>query len=127
MTMKLKEVELLEKISGQMHGLHKEIDMLVRKSPNDGINEFKLKFVNAVISEANKILGKDYKPFLEFTQFNEDDLPSNSDVTFITGQYIEELERKRTDNIIQFSGRWKYKISDSKEEIYTSPPKKLKV
>ena len=87
-----------------MDGLHKEITALARKSPNDGVNKFKLKFINAVLIEANDVLGDDYKPLREFVSFDVDELPSNSDVTFILGQYIEEMERKRADNIKRSPG-----------------------
>jgi hypothetical protein len=123
--MKLVEVEKLEKVSGQMDGLHKEISALTRKSPNDAVNKFKLKFINAALTEANLLLGSEYKPFYKFEQFDSDDLPSNSDVTFIIGQYIEELERKRADNLKFELGDWIYKLSDSREKIITGPPKKL--
>jgi hypothetical protein len=123
--MKLEDVQKLEKVSGQMDGLHKEISALSRKSPNDGINKFKLKLINAAISEANEVLGGDYKPFEEFVQFDSDDLPSNSDVTFIIGQYIEELERKRADNLKRELSSWFYDLSDSQEKIRTAPPKKI--
>jgi hypothetical protein len=123
--MKLEEVEKFEKISGQMDGLHKELSALSRKSPNDGVNKFKLKFINAAIEEANFVLGEEYKPFEEFERFDSDDLPSNSDVTFILGQYIEELERKRADNLKRHSTLWIYNLSDSEEIIRTAPPKKI--
>jgi hypothetical protein len=71
------------------------------------------------------LLGSEYKPFDEFEKFDTDDLPSNSDVTFIVGQYIEELERKRADNVRYDLGDWIYKLSDSREKIITGPPKKL--
>ena len=121
----LEEVEKLEKVSGQMDGLHKEISALARKSPNDGVNKFKLKFINAAISEANAVLGGEYKPFDQFHQFDFDDLPSNSDVAFMLGQYIEELERKRADNLICRAGSWIYDLLDSTEQIRTAPPKKI--
>jgi hypothetical protein len=126
MAIKLEEVEKLEKISGQMDGLHKEISGLAKKSPNDALNKFKLKFVNAVLAEANQVLGLLYKPLAEFEQFDSDDLPTNSDVAFIIGQYIEELERKRADNIKRDTlGSWIYNIPGSQVHIRTSPPKKI--
>ncbi len=110
-----------------MEGLHKEISSLAKKSPNDALNKFKLKFVNSVLSEANQILGENYKPLAEFEQFDFDDVPSNSDVTFIIGQYIEELERKRADNIKREMGNglWVYVLIGSQEKIRTAPPKKI--
>jgi hypothetical protein len=120
------EIEKLEKIAGQMDGLHREIAALARKSPNDGVNKFKLKFINAILIEANDVLGDQYKPLSEFTAFDSDDLPSNSDVTFILEQYIEEMERKRADNIKRApSGGWMYDIPRSQELIRTAPPKKI--
>lgn len=120
------QVEKLEKISGQMDGLHKEITTLVKKSPNDGLNKFKLKFVNAVLADANDVLGPTHKPLADFDQFDVDDVPTTSDVAFILGQYIEELERKRADNIKRdSSGHWIYQLTGSSEMIRTAPPKKL--
>jgi hypothetical protein len=125
MALKLNEVDKLEKISGQMDGLHKEISALAKKSPNDALNKFKLKFVNAVLLNANSILGQKYKPLSDFNQFDADDLPTNSDVAFIVAQYIEELERKRADNIQRDPRGWIYSLADSQDSIRTAPPKKI--
>ena len=125
MALTREEIEKLEKVAGQMDGLHKEISAIGRKFPSDGVNKFKLRFINAILSEANDVLGDEYKPLSEFMSFDADDLPSNSDVTFILGQYIEEPERKRADNIIRITGGWKYDILDSEELIRTAPPKKI--
>ena len=119
------EVQTLEKIMGQLEGLHKEISALARKSPNDALNKFKLKFVNNALSSANNFLGKPYKPLDGFDTFDEDDLPTNSDITFVLSAYLEEIERKRADNIINKYG-WKYSLSDGEDIIPTAPPKKIK-
>jgi hypothetical protein len=119
------EVEAFEKVFGQMEGIHSEISALAKKSPNDGLNKFKLRFVNATIASANAILANGYLPFDDFKKFDEDDLPTNSDVTFIVGQYIEELERLRADNIKQHAGRWVYELPHGEPLIHTAPPKKL--
>lgn len=125
MSLTKEEVARLEKVSGQMDGLHKEISALSRKSPNDGVNKFKLKFVNSVIADANDLLGDKYRPLDGFEQFDEDDVPTNSDVAFVCGQYIEELERKRSDNITQSGGLWIYNLTKSSERVRTAPPRKL--
>ncbi len=124
--MKYEDVEKLEKTMGQLEGLHREISALGKKSPNDGINKFKLKFVNAALANANEILGDDYVPMEGFDQFDVDDLPTNSDVTFIVASYLEEIERMRADNIKADLGMWIYRLSDSEEKIRTAPPKKIK-
>lgn len=116
------EIENLEKTIGQLEGLHTEIGALARKSPNDALNKFKLGFVNAVLARANEVLGEAYQPFPDFSQFDGDDVPSNSDVTLILAQYLEEMERKRADNIKMSGGRWVYA---NEQEIKTSAPRKI--
>lgn len=111
---------------GQLEGLHREISALAKKSPNDGLNKFKLKFVNSALANANEFLGNNYKPMDGFDQFDSDELPTNSDVTFILASYLEEIERMRADNIRPKFGKWIYVLSDSEEEIQTAPPKKIR-
>lgn len=118
-------VEKLEKVTGQVEGLHREITALARKSPNDAVNKFKLKFINGAIREANGVLGEKYKPVDGFDAFEEDEIPTNSDVTFILAQYAEELERLRADNIRRHTGLWIYDLSGSADNIRTAPPKKI--
>ena len=106
--MKTKEdIEAFERMMGQLKGLYNEISQLAKKSPNDAVNAFKLKFVNRVLSTANLILDAGYRPFVEFSEFNSDDLPTNSDVTMMLTQYMEQSERFRSDNVI-YDGGWKY-------------------
>lgn len=124
--MKKADIEILEKIMGQLDGLHREITALAKKSPNDGLNPFKLTFVNATLSRANKLLGKKYVPMEGFELFDTDDVPSNSDVTFILSSYQEEIERMRADNIVSKGVRWFYKLPDGDESMRTAPPKKIK-
>ncbi len=120
------EVETLEKIAGQMEGLHKEVGALARKSPNDGLNKFKLRFINSVLTQANQMLGQKYKPFSDSSVFEEDDVPTNSDVAFIVGQYMEEIERRRADDIKRDpAGGWIYDVSDAPGKFRTAPPKKI--
>ena len=125
--MKHADVEKLEKIMGQIEGLHREVSALAKKAPNDGLNTFKLKFVNLALANANGLLGKNYKPMDGFEQFDADELPTNSDVTFILASYLEEIERMRADNIkVWFENDWIYVLSDSDGKIRTAPPKKIK-
>ncbi len=119
------ELEKFEKILGQMEGLHREIGALAKKSATDAVNKFKLRFVNSIITEADTVLGKRYKPFADFNQFDPDDVPSNSDVTMIITQYIEAFERLRTDNIRFDYGSWYYTLTDGQNDIITAPPRRL--
>jgi hypothetical protein len=60
------EVELLEKLIGQLQGLHDEITTLAKKSPNDGLNAFKLRLVNKVLANSNLLLKGRYSPVRRF-------------------------------------------------------------
>jgi hypothetical protein len=104
------EIEDLEKLIGQLGGLHSEISQLAKKSPNDGLNKFKLKLVNKVIASGNTLLGGRYKPFDDFSQFDDAELPTNSDVTMILAQYIEQTERFRSDHVIYREHKWQYVV-----------------
>lgn len=128
------EINQFEKIQGQLEGLLTEITILSKKSPNDGVNKFKLKFINQIISSGNDVLGTVYIPLESFEQFDEDDLPSNSDVTFILSQYLNCFEKLRSDNIYReqkYDGNkyiyeWYWALGKNKSKIKTSPPKKIK-
>ncbi|MGA1831454.1 hypothetical protein [Rhizobium wenxiniae] len=102
------DVDALERLIVQLKGLHDEISQLAKKSPNDGLNKFKLKLVNSVIASANTILPPGYRPFSDFSVFLEEDVPSNSDVTLVLTQYIEQVERFRSDNVTYHDYEWVY-------------------
>ena len=94
------DVERLEKTIGQLAATHREMSLLSKKSPSDGVNNFNLGLINEVIKAANDILGQAYKPIEDFVLFDKDNLPSNSDVVFVVAQYLEEIERYRQDNVV---------------------------
>ena len=124
--MKRADVDLFEKLFAQLDGFYQELSLLAKKSPKDAVNVFKLSFINGVLRQCNDLLEKKYKPFPDFEIFSVDDLPSNSDVTFIIAQYIECAEKLRTDNVKrdQFN-RYSWVLEDSNEMISTGIPKKL--
>ncbi len=119
------DVERLEKLVGQLQGLYGEVGALSKKSPNDAVNSFKLKFINRVLATGNDVLGDKYKPFDEFDQFDSDDAPSTSDVTMVIAQYMEEAERFRSDNVMNNYGSWYYVINGEASEIRSGPPTKI--
>jgi hypothetical protein len=121
---KRKDVDQYEKLVSQFKSVYEEIAILSKKAPNDAINTFKLRFINSLLGEANQLLGKRYVPFDHFSEFEEDDVPSNSDVVFILTQYIECFEKFRSDNIQLTRGAWYWLLEDD-EEIKTVPPKRL--
>lgn len=121
------DVKSLEKLIVQLQGLHVEISLLAKKSPNDGLNLFKLKLVNKVLAVGNKILTGHYKPFEDFNVFDEEALPTNSDVTMILALYIEQAERFRSDNMIysEMNYKWHYVINGGPSQIEGKPPTKI--
>lgn len=119
------EIEQLEKVIGQLRGLHDEISLLAKKSPSDALNTFKLRLINKVIATGNDVLGADYLPFEDFDGFKTDDVPSNSDVTLVLSQYMKEAERYRSDNVQQYGGSWFYVINGGRTEIRAGAPFKV--
>jgi hypothetical protein len=122
------EVNKFEKIQGQMQGLHTEIGTLSRKTPDGALNKFKLKFINQILVNANEFLKGEYKPLDGFDKFEEDDLPTNSDVTIILQQYLSCLEKLRSDNVTtkDYVMGWFWIINKKASSIKTYVPQKLK-
>jgi hypothetical protein len=116
------DIENLEKLIGQLKALHAEVSLLSKKSPSDAVNAFKLKLINKCLAFGNEVLGESYKPFDDFTAFDSDDVPSNSDVTMVIAQYLEEAERYRSDNVMMSSGWYYYKLGGEKSSIRSAPP-----
>ena len=117
----LADVEKLEKMIGQLGAIHREISLLAKKSPNDAVNSFKLKTINTVIEVANDVLGESYKPVQGFDKFEDDDAPSTSDVVFIVAQYMEEVERFRTDHVVMHNRRRVYVLDGTPSDISADP------
>src|SRR5688572_22225097 len=97
--MKAKEVDFFEKVRAQLQELHNEISVLSKSKPDNPINKFKLTFINDKLGEANCILKGEFKPFKDFTLFDVDELPTNSDVILILSQYLDCLEAFRSAHI----------------------------
>ena len=126
--MKREQVQCFEKLHVQMKSLHTEIGTLSKKSPNDAVNKFKLKLINNLLQTGNELLKGEYKPLAGFDQFDEDDIPTNSDVTVVLAQYLNCLEKLRADNIRKHEHgvRWFWIVDGRSSEIETVPPRKLK-
>jgi hypothetical protein len=120
------EVDNFEKLQAQLEGLHNEISALSKKSQNDALNKFKLKFVNKIISDSNELLGKNYKPFSDFETFEENYMPTNSDVAMMLTQYLSCFEKLRADNVKQERMSWFWMIDGKQSDIKTVMPKKIK-
>jgi len=129
------DLDNFEKISGQLVGVYEEISLLSKKNPNDAVNKFKLSFINNILEKANTYLGDHYRPFTDFSLFDSDSVPQNSDVVFIITQYLQSFEKFRADNTYDSYGKWFWKVKPNKGEkahedgyihIATAKPKNLK-
>lgn len=119
------DVDKLEKLIGQLNGLQAELSSLAKKSPNDGLNLFKMKLVNKVLQNANNLLVGGYVPFEDFTEFTEEQLPTNSDVTLILAQYLEQVERYRSANVVMHNHSWVYVVAGNPSDMNSRPPTKI--
>lgn len=54
------------------------------------LNNFKVKYVNRTLADANRVLGED-KPYKDFDQFCDEELPTNSDVLMMLSLYLDKL------------------------------------
>ena len=133
--MRKSDVDNFEKLSGQLLSIYEEISLLSKKSPNDAVNKFKLKFINKLIADSNEFLSDKYRPFEDFTNFEEDDIPQNSDIVFILSQYLQCFEKLRADNVTLRHGAWHWSVKGEKGDntdengliyIRTVKPKRLK-
>lgn len=123
------EVDIFEKIQAQLEGLYLEISALSKKSQNDALNKFKLKFVNQILIEANNLLGEKNKPFSDFEDFDESDLPTNSDAAMMLTQYLNCFEKFRADNIVKedkYPQNWYWIIDGKISKTRTKMPKNIK-
>src|SRR5690242_198369 len=96
--MNLAAIEIFRKMLAQLDALHQEMGSAAKKSPDKTVSAFKVKFANKVLEQAVGILG-DSAPALGFSQFDLDDLPTASDVSFIVTQFVECAEKIRCENI----------------------------
>jgi hypothetical protein len=76
------------------------------------------------VAECNDLFGESYSPLEGFSQFSVDEVPSNSDVTFVLAQYIAAAEKFRSDHVYVSVGRWYYRLDDG-EPLPAAPPSRL--
>ncbi len=121
------EVQDFERLEQQLHSMLAEISELSKKRPNDGLNKFKLKLVNVLLEGTNKFL-RDQRPFKEFETFDENDLPTNSDVVVMLSQYATAVYQFRLDNTEsdRIGHDWYWPLSGNKEAVPTKRPELFK-
>lgn len=119
------QVDELETLIGQLFSLHSEMTGLTKKSSTDAVNTFKLKLINKTLERCNRLLGEAYRPFEDFTRFDGDDVPSNSDVTLMLGQYQAAIENFRSEHIHNRQSSWFYDLPEGEVSLRTLPPARL--
>jgi hypothetical protein len=121
------KVEEFEKTETQLKGFYDEISLLSKKKPDDPVNKFKLKLINQVLASSNALLGEVYRPFPDFQLFEEDNLPTASDVVVMLAQYLGSMDRFRRDHTfydsLEFSLIW---ATTGKEKVKAREPKEKK-
>ena len=124
--MNLIQIEEFRKMRAQLDGLHQEFSASTKKDPDKPVTVFKIRFVNRILALASHVLGDD-TPFPDFEGFDEDDIPTSSDVSLILTQYIEVSEKVRCENITRsHNGVWYWTANSSMTGISTSTPHKGK-
>jgi|GEM_PF-520223 len=84
-------IQDFEKFRVQLKTFYDEISILSRKSPDSPMNKFKLKFLNDTLKKVTAILGPAHRPFPDFEAFDEDELPTTSDVVIMLSHYLESM------------------------------------
>lgn len=127
--MKKKDIDRFEGLQAQLKGLYDEIQALAKKSPNDALNKFKLGLIKIVIADADEFLSDLRHPLKYFQGFEEEVIPSNSDVLLVLSQYLNWMEKIRADNVTLTDynpEEWSWLVDGEKTEIRTAPPKKIR-
>ncbi|MCK5644109.1 MAG: hypothetical protein KAJ19_25140 [Gammaproteobacteria bacterium] len=122
--MNKEEVELFIKCYAQTQSMYDEITALSKKKPNEAVNKFKLRFINQILENANQLLKENYKPFADFEKFEEDEIPTTSDITMMFAQYLESMENLHSDNIRWDQNNWCWIIDGKLSGIKTKSPSK---
>jgi hypothetical protein len=117
------DVDAFYKLRSQLEKMSEEIGELSKKKPDGPINKFKLGFINEQLGVANGLLEEaHYRPFKNFVQFDDDALPSNSDVVMVLSQYLACLEIWRKANVYYGNDfHWYWRTAEGENDIPGEP------
>ena len=118
------EVMEFEQCDTQLVAMIEQMSSLSKKSPNDAVNKFKLKLINELLDRIVKILGEDYLPFNDFSSFEEEDLPSNSDVLLILSQFTAAMKLFHYENVMWDGNQYAWIVDGKESDIKTHDPQK---
>jgi len=117
------EIEDFRKMAAQLEALHQEATTASKKQPDKAVSKFKVELANSVLGIAKQVLGAS-APALDFQKFDVDDLPTNSDLSFIVSQFVECAEKLKAQNIKRrFDGIWFWHVNGDLTDIVAAPPK----
>jgi hypothetical protein len=117
------QVEQFRKMAAQLDALHQEATAASKKHPDKPVSKFKVDLANAVLEAAKEVLGTS-APTLSFDRFDTDDLPTNSDLSFVVSQFVECAEKVKAQNIKRLhNGVWYWMVNGSMSEIAAVAPK----
>jgi hypothetical protein len=119
------EIQEFERLEQQLHSMLTEVSELSKKRPNDGLNKFKLRLVNILLERTNQFLGP-HKPFTDFEAFDENDLPTNSDVVMMLSQYTAATFQFRLENTVYQDHKWWWPLPGKKGDVETGDPERFK-
>lgn len=115
------DVQDFERLEQQLHSMLTEMSELSKKRANDGLNKFKLKLVNVLLEGVNEFLGAQ-RPFKEFETFDENDIPTNSDVVVMLSQYAAAVFQYRVENTELRGIKWYWPLPGKEGAVETSSP-----
>lgn len=117
------EIDKFIKLIVQIEKILYEFDALSKKKPDNVLNKFKLELVNTVLKSANEIINKENKPFPNFDEFGEEEIPTNSDVVMILSQYMACLDKFRHENTVRDEdGDWVWVIKGKVSRVTAPHP-----
>lgn len=116
------QVARFDRLLHQLRELYNELSNLSKKAPDGAVNKFKLSIINEKLSETNELLGVDFMPSRQFTVFDVDGLPTNSDVVMMLSQYLDSLEAWRSGRIHKDGYDWYWNTDDGVSIEAAGPP-----
>lgn len=102
MAKKITNEEKYNDIFPRFNAIRETFKSLTAKKPNDPINLFKLNQLNKIIQESNDLL-EGLIPDKSFTGFDQDSMPTNSDVVLILDLYAAAFLKFYNKNTIHHS------------------------
>ena len=107
-------VKWYKKTLKQLQTFHREISIVSHKKPDSPLNKFKLGLINETMGKANLVLGDEFRPFPDFTTFDEANMPSASDVVVVISHYVDGFHTFRQKYYV--AGHWRVTDHDELDE-----------